>query len=103
VAGNYSAAWTDLRRRRLIAWLTPAALLLASWISGNFSRVVPIVCFVVAIVVWFPLQRWYERWPCPRCGERFTQPGSVHSACVSCGLERPGRASRSGAPPASLQ
>ncbi len=85
---DYTRAWADYKRRRLAGWLLPLALLLGSWGIRNVSDNAPLVLFVLAFVAWFALQAWYERWPCPRCGKRFTEPGKAHTSCTGCGLEK---------------
>ena len=87
-ARNYAEAWADFKRRRLIAWLVPAALLLASWGIKSISSQAPLAFFAAAVVAWLALQNWYERWPCPRCGKRFNEPGKANAACASCGLDK---------------
>jgi hypothetical protein len=87
-ARNYAEAWADYKRRRLAGWLIPAALLLASWGIKSFSSQAPLALFIAAVISWLALQNWYERWPCPRCGKRFHEPGKVNTACASCGLDR---------------
>jgi len=87
-AQKYAAAWADYKRRRLIAYLVPAALLVTSWPIRNYSKTAPIVLFAASIVAWWVLQGWYERWPCPRCGKRFTKPGKIHTICINCGLDK---------------
>jgi len=89
VAGkDYAAAWADYKKRRLIAYLVPAVLLLLSWWIRDYSHVAPIALFATAVIAWLGLQNWYERWPCPRCGKRFHEPGKVNQTCASCGLDK---------------
>jgi ribosomal protein L37E len=83
---NYAHAWADYKRRRLVGWLVPAVLLLGSWAIKTYSSQAPLALFVAAVVAWLGLQNWYERFPCPRCGKRFTEPGKVSEACSNCGL-----------------
>lgn len=85
---NYAAAWADYKRRRLYAYLIPAVLLLASWGIKSFSTQAPIALFIAAVIAWLGLQNWYERWPCPRCGKRFHEPGKVNDRCSNCGLDK---------------
>jgi hypothetical protein len=85
---NYANAWADYKRRRLAGWLVPLALLLASWGIHSFSASAPLALFVAAVVAWLGLQKWYESWPCPRCGKCFTEPGKAHIACANCGLDK---------------
>jgi hypothetical protein len=85
---NYAAAWADYKRRRLFGYLIPALLLLASWAIKSYSPQAPIALFAVAVIAWLGLQNWYERWPCPRCGKRFNEPGKVNDHCAGCGLDK---------------
>jgi hypothetical protein len=85
---NYAAAWADYKRRRLAGYLIPAILLLASWAIKPYSSQAPLALFVAAVIAWLGLQNWYERWPCPRCGKRFHEPGKVNKACANCGLDK---------------
>lgn len=85
---RYTNAWAELNRRKRLGWMIPGGCLLGSWIMTNFSRWVPPVLFIAGVILWFVMQNRYERWPCPRCGKRFTAPGMAPSACIHCGLER---------------
>ena len=85
---TYAAAWADYKRRRLLGYLVPAILLLASWAIKSYSSQAPLALFAAAVVAWLGLQNWYERWPCPRCGKRFHEPGKVNEICSSCGLDK---------------
>jgi hypothetical protein len=86
---DYARAWANYKRRRLIAWLVPPALLLLSWGATNMGMTqVPIALFITGVLAWLGLQNWYERWPCPRCGKRFNEPGKVNASCASCGLDK---------------
>ena len=85
---NYASAWSDYKRRRLLAYLVPVILLLGSWAIKSYSAQAPLALFAAAVIAWLSLQNWYERWPCPRCGKRFNQPGKVNEQCANCGLDK---------------
>ncbi len=86
---DYARAWADYKRRRYISWFIPLGLLLLSWaMTKSESHELPLALFVTAVIAWLGLQNWYERWPCPRCGKRFNEPGKVNASCASCGLDK---------------
>ena len=67
-------------------WLVPGLLLLASFGVKSYSSNAPLFLFVAAVVAYLVLQRRYERWKCPRCGEPFQRSGVVSGECAGCGL-----------------
>ncbi len=69
-------------------WLVPGLLLLASFAVKSYSANAPLFLFVAAGVAYFVFQARYERWRCPRCGERFQRAGRLAPECVACGLPK---------------
>jgi hypothetical protein len=69
-------------------WIVPGALLLVAFAIKSFWVNGPLILFVAAVVAYLVLQARYERWKCPRCGERFQRAGKVAAECAGCGLPR---------------
>jgi hypothetical protein len=85
---TYESRWADYRRRRRILWMVPTTLLLLSWGIRSFSANVPLALFISAIAAYLVLLNWSERWPCPRCGERFHAKNGTGAECAHCGLPK---------------
>jgi len=85
---GYDQAWADYRRQRRAVWMWPGILLLISFAVKSLVPNAPLILFVAAVIAYMLLQRRYERWKCPRCGERFQRDGRVTAECAGCGLPK---------------
>ena len=91
---DYSAAWGDYRRRRLVCIGATVAMALVGWIIVRLhpSDTVIIFVFTPFLVAWFASWFWELRWRCPRCGNlyfvRLPLPNPAAQRCLHCRLAR---------------
>ena len=90
---KYAAAWKTYRGRWILACLSllgsfGLVILFAVFLPG-VPEVLAVLLGVSPCIVCY---LWFLRWPCPRCGQRFTMP-DAHALKRSerglhCGLKR---------------
>ena len=91
---EFSQAWAEYRRRWLAAFAIPLFFVTCYIISGVISADSrPWTGFLMAaLVAYVGLYLGFIRWPCPRCGRRFSTPRSYgiwrSTRCPYCGLSR---------------
>gem|GEM_PF-3402175 len=92
-AAKYPSAWTEYDRRFYTAWIVPLLILLCYLGTAlpKDSRQLTWV-LISAVVAYTILYIRFIRWPCPRCGKRFTMPDPRRiirsKKCSYCGLPR---------------
>lgn len=98
-AVNYQEHWRRYKRLRnffLLIWLAyiPAVAVFTLVFSHRFRNFTPSFVFAILWMLMFLIVgSRVSRWPCPRCGERFSQMGWVNRGffvrkCLHCGLPK---------------
>src|SRR5690242_5382988 len=91
-AADYSAAWTEYRRRRYLAILFGLCFLvvppLTGRVMGNNRTSESIVgVLILALLLLTLVECWrLAMWPCPRCGKAFRGTAPFPRKCRNCGL-----------------
>jgi hypothetical protein len=99
IDSNYSDAWRDLRRRRLVlllVWLAYipvelAALRISTLAGVKFNYIGPSIAVLWMVLLGIAGLR-VATFPCPHCGEWFFAKWWFHNPfarkCVHCGLPK---------------
>jgi hypothetical protein len=89
---EYSVAWTDLRRRRKLAWVAVAVVLPLGFLSVPFVPQLSTYVSSAMIVLIVSAIGRVTQFPCPQCGKGFGGKGfrelkSLSSRkCSHCGI-----------------
>lgn len=85
-----NGGWSELHRRKRVAWLTAGAcipvVVAVLWLR---SQATPWLCLACAVAVAITIER-VTSCPCPRCEKRLFRQGLFHNTfsktCLHCGL-----------------
>ena len=99
MTGNYQEQWRRYRKLRnvfFLIWIgyVPAVMGFTVLFSHHFRTFTPSFVFAILWMLMFAVVgSRLSRWPCPRCGERFSQVGWYNRGflarkCVHCGLAK---------------